>query len=57
MVRFWAFTAVARVQSLVRELRSHKPRGVAKKKKGRKEDYSLVHLYIHQSFYSQNSQV
>ena len=57
MVRFWAFTAVARVQSPVRELRSHKPRGVAKKKKERKEDYSFVHLYIHQSFYSQNSQV
>ena len=28
-----AFTAVAWVQSLVRELRSHKPRGVARKKK------------------------
>ena len=27
-----AFTAVARVQPLVRELRSHKPHGVAKKK-------------------------
>ena len=33
----------ARVQSLVRELRSHKPLGVAKKKKERKKekDYSV----------------
>ena len=30
---FGAFTAVAQVPSLVRELRSHKPQGVAKKKK------------------------
>ena len=51
-LRFWAFTAVARVQSRVRELSSHKPRDVAKKKKEREEDYSLVHLYIHQSFFS-----
>ena len=28
---FWAFTAMARVQSLVGELRSHKPCGAAKK--------------------------
>ena len=27
---FWAFTAMARLQSLVWELRSHKPRGMAK---------------------------
>ena len=35
VVRIRAFTAVSRVQSLVRELRSCKPQGVAKKKKER----------------------
>ena len=34
---FWAFTAVAWVQSLVGELRSHKSCGVAKKKIGTNE--------------------
>ena len=33
-----AFTAVAQIQSLVRELRSHKPRGSAKKKKKKKKE-------------------
>ena len=32
MVRIPAFTTVAQVQSLVRELRSHKLRGMAKNK-------------------------
>ena len=32
-----AFTAVAQVQSLVRELKSHKPWGVAKNKKQNKQ--------------------
>ena len=35
-----AFTAAARVQYLVGELRSHKPRSVAKKKKRRQKNLS-----------------
>ena len=42
-----AFTAVAQVQSLVGELRSPKPRGMAKKKK-RKERK----IYMQTEFYS-----
>ena len=30
VVKIWAFTAMAQVQSLVQELRSHKPFDVAK---------------------------
>ena len=33
VVKTWAFTARAWVQSLIREQRSHKPSGTAKKKK------------------------
>ena len=39
-----AFTAVAWVRSLVRELRSHRPRGAAKKKKGEEETFILVFI-------------
>ena len=37
-----AFTAVACVQSLVREIRSHRSRGVSRKRKGRKREYVLI---------------
>ena len=46
---FWAFTAVARVQSLVRELRSHEPRGILKKKKI--YIYIYIHIYIYVFLY------
>ena len=40
------FTLVAQVQSLVGELRSHKPRGVAKKKKRKKQEQGGRDLHI-----------
>ena len=38
MVRTWWLSLQARVQSLVRELRSHKPLGQKKKKKERERE-------------------
>ena len=45
---FGTFTAVARVQSLVRELRPRKPCSTAKKKEKRKKRgvHSLLPLYL-----------
>ena len=36
----------ARVQSLDRELRSHKPHGMAKKKKGKKKKFCVQYIYF-----------
>ena len=46
VVRTWHFTAMAWVQSLVGELRSRKPHGVAKKKKKKKVN-EIKLLLIH----------
>ena len=47
---FWAFTAMVWVQSLVGELRPHKPQGAAKKKKGiirqRQISYYITYMWI-----------
>lgn len=45
MVGLWAFTAVAKVQSLAGELRSNKPHGVAKKQ-GNKTTHNLLNTTV-----------
>ena len=42
----WAFTAVTQVQSLARELKSHKPHGVAKKSKSSQSEHTKHQLCI-----------
>ena len=41
-LEFWAFTAVAQVQSLVRELRFYTAKGAKKKKKRERERKSTI---------------
>ena len=47
---FWAFTTMARVQSLVGELRPCKPRGTAKKKKKKSPGMACMAGFSAQSF-------
>ena len=45
------FSAVTQVSSLVRELRSHKPHGEAKKKKKKKNKKIKICLKVSRNFY------
>ena len=45
-----AFTAVAPVRSLVRELRSCKPHSMAKKKEKKRQPGSLVEVYLWRTY-------
>ena len=45
-----AYTAEAQVRSLFRELRSHKPCSVARKKKKKKKEVEHLHLFTYSLF-------